>query len=97
MAELTDREKKIILIKFIMHGNSPYTSLSIDDREKHLIASMQLLGYDYDQAEMLDLGEAILAVQQQVIDSAAGFINTLPKDVVAKAMKYSMTAFKRES
>ena len=95
MAELTDREKKIILIKFIIHGNSPYTNLSIDDREKHLIATMQLLGFDYDKDEMLDLGESILQVQQQVIDSASGFINSLPKDVIAKAMKYSMTAFKR--
>ena len=55
MAELTDREKKIILIKFIIHGMSPYTNLSIDDREKHLIATMQLLGFDYDKDEMIDL------------------------------------------
>ena len=95
MVELTDREKKIILIKFIMHGNSPYTSLSVDDREKHLIASMQLLGFDYNKDEMLDIGESILAVQQQLTDSAQGFINSLPKDVVASAMKYSMSMFKR--
>ena len=95
MVELTDREKKIILVKFIMHGNSPYTSLSVDDREKHLIASMQLLGFDYNKDEMLDIGESILAVQQQLTDSAQGFINSLPKDVVANAMKYSMSMFKR--
>lgn len=95
MVELTEREKKIILIKFIMHGNSPYTSLSVDDREKHLIASMNLLGFDYDKNEMLDLGEAILAVQQQMNDAARGFINSLPKDAVERAMKYSMSMFKR--
>ena len=96
MVELTDREKKLILIKFIMHGMSPYTSLSVDDREKHLIASMQLLGFDYNKDEMLDLGESILQVQQQVIDSASGFINSLPAETVQRALKYSMTLFKRK-
>ena len=95
MVELTDREKKIILIKFIMHGNSPYSTLSIDDREKHLIASMQLLGFDYSKDEMLDIGESILALQKQLVDSAQGFINSMPKDVIASAMKYSMSMFKR--
>ena len=95
MVELTDREKKIILIKFVMHGNSPYTSLSVDDREKHLIAAVQLLGFDYNKDEMLDIGESILAVQKQLLDSAQGFINSLPKDVITNAMKYSMSMFKR--
>ena len=96
MAELTDREKKIILIKFIMHGMSPYTELRVEDREKHLIAAMEMLGYAYDKNEMLDLGEAILRVQQQVIDSASGFINSVPAETIARAMKYSMTLFKRK-
>lgn len=96
MVELTDREKKIVLIKFIMHGNSPYTSLSVDDREKHLIAAMQLLGFDYNKDEMLDIGESILAVQQQMMDSAKGFINSLPKGTVERAMKYSMSMFGRK-
>ena len=95
MVELTEREQKIVMIKFIMHGNGPYMTLSVDDREKHLIAALQLLGFDYDKNEMLDLGDAIIGVQQQMIDSAAGFINTLPKDTVQRALKYSMQAFKR--
>ena len=78
-----------------MHGNSPYTILSIDDREKHLIAAMQLLGFDYNKDEMLDIGESILAVQQSVVDSAQGFINKLDPKMVAHAMKYSMSMFKR--
>lgn len=95
MVELTEREVKIVLIKFIMHGMSPYTSLSVDDREKHLIAAMNIMGIEYKKDEMLDLGEAILATQQRMVDSAKGFINSLPKDQVASAMKYAMSMFKR--
>ena len=95
MVELTEREKKIVMIKFIMHGTGPYMALSPDDREKHLIAAMQLLGYDYNQDEMLDLGDAILAVQQDMIDAASGFLNLIPADVVKNAIKHSMSMFKR--
>lgn len=95
MVELTEREIKIVLIKFIMHGMSPYTSLSVDDREKHLIAALNVMGMEYKKDEMLDLGEAILATQQRMVDSAKGFINSLPKDQVANAMRYAMSMFKR--
>lgn len=95
MVELTEREIKIVLIKFIMHGMSPYTSLSIDDREKHLIAALNVMGMEYKKDEMLDLGEAILVIQQRMVDSAKGFINSLPKDQVANAMRYAMSMFKR--
>ena len=95
MVELTEREKKIVMIKFVMHGVGPYQNLSVDEREKHLIAALQIMGIQYDRDEMLDLGEAILAVQQSMIDSARGFINLIPKDQVANALKYAQSMFKR--
>ena len=95
MVELTEREKKIVMIKFVMHGVGPYQNLSVDEREKHLIAALQLMGIQYNRDEMLDLGEAILAVQQSMMDSARGFINSIPKDQVANALKYAQSMFKR--
>lgn len=95
MVELTEREKKIVMIKFVMHGVGPYQNLSVDEREKHLIAALQIMGIQYDRDEMLDLGEAILAVQQSMMDSARGFINSIPKDQVANALKYAQSMFKR--
>lgn len=95
MVELTEREKKIVMIKFVMHGVGPYQNLSVDEREKHLIAALQIMGMQYNRDEMLDLGEAILAVQQSMMDSARGFINSIPKDQVANALKYAQSMFKR--
>lgn len=96
MVELTDREKKIVMIKFIMHGVGPYQDLPVDDREKHLIAAIQLLGFQYNKEEMLDLGEGILAVQQQMINSAMGFVNMVPKDQIQNALRYAQEMFKRK-
>lgn len=74
MVELTDREKKIVLIKYIIHGNSPFAEAPLEIRVQMLQASLKLSGIKYDEPEMLDLGEAILQVQQDSNDSNLGFL-----------------------
>jgi hypothetical protein len=86
MVELSDREKKIVLIKYIIHGVSPYDTVSIDIREQMLIASLKTMGLDYDKSEMLDLGEAILKVQEDHQQSLIGFLKA-NKEQTAEAMK----------
>ena len=85
LVEFTDREKKIVLIKYIIHGVSPYSELPMSTRTAMLKASAKFLELSFDEAEWLDIGEACLAVQKQVQDSAMGFIET-NKDMVDKAL-----------
>jgi len=85
MVELTDREKKIILIKYIIHGVSPYDQLPLDVREQMLIASLKTMGLKYDKTEMLDLGEAILSVQGDHKQSLIGFLQS-NKEATKRAM-----------
>ena len=93
MVELTEREKKIIMIKFIMHGVGPFQHLSVDARENMLMASLKVLGFEYNKDEMLDIGQAILATQQQFIAKAMGFLE-LNKEDVRKALDFSGRLFK---
>ena len=58
MVELTDRERKIILIKYIIHGNSPFAETPLSTRVQMLQSALKLSGIKYDESEMLDLGEA---------------------------------------
>ena len=60
---LTDREKKIILIKYIIHGLSPFSKESLDTRISMLKAALLSLGWEYDEAEMLKIGQSILDFQ----------------------------------
>lgn len=76
MVELTEREKKIVLIKYIIHGVSPYQEAPLDVREKMLVAALKVYGLKYEKNEMLDIGEAILKIQQEINDSALGFLKT---------------------
>ena len=86
MAELTDREKKIVLIKYIIHGVSPYSEAPLDIREQMLIAALNYYGINYQESEMLDIGEAILKTQQDVNDSCMGFLKS-NKSLVKEALK----------
>lgn len=85
MVELTEREKKIVLIKYIIHGNSPFAEAPLETRVQMLQAALKVSGIKYDEAELLDLGEAILAVQQDTNDSSIGFLHT-NKSLVDKAL-----------
>jgi len=85
MAELTEREKKIVLIKYIIHGTSPYDSIPLDQRVQMLEASLKTSGIEYDSTELLDLGSAILEVQKNANDSIQGFLNN-NKGLVQQAL-----------
>lgn len=74
MVELTEREKKIVLIKFIMHNDGPFSKLPMNVRETMLMTTCKLLGYEYDKDAMLDLGLAILDVQKAVNSSGEQFM-----------------------
>lgn len=76
MVELTDREKKIIMIKFIIHGVSPYQGVSIELRGQMLEASLKTMGIQYTKSELLDLGEACIALQEDQRQSLLGFLTT---------------------
>ena len=85
MAELTEREKKIVLIKYIIHGNSPFSEAPLETRVQMLQAALKLSGIRYNEAELLDLGEAILAAQQATNDSSLGFLKN-NKSLVDRAL-----------
>lgn len=84
MAELTEREKKIVLIKFIMHGEKGFGALSVDTREQVLQVAMALLKMKYDKAEMLDLAEAIRKTQETISEAGKGFM-TNNKELIKDA------------
>ena len=70
MAELTEREQKIVLIDFTVHSKAGmFASLPSEIKEQMLMAIMKLKGIPYDQREMLDLGQAMLDEQQAIMDS----------------------------
>ena len=78
MVELTDREKKIVLIKFIMHGME---QLPVENRVQILKVAMKLLGMNYNEQEMFDINDAVAQVQQSVIGASQGFLKN-NKDLV---------------
>ena len=55
MVELTTREKKIIMIKWLMHESNPCTKEPVETREKMLITGLKTLGIEYNKDEMLDM------------------------------------------
>lgn len=85
MVELTEREKKIILIKYIVHGNSPYADADMDTRVQMLQSALKVSGIEYNQGELLDIGQAILDVQSAANESALGFLKN-NKSLVNKAL-----------
>ena len=87
MAELTEREKKIVCIKFIMHNDGPFKKLPMSVRETMLASAVKLLGYDYDDKEMLDLGQAVVDLQHEINQSGAKFLDT-NKDIIKEALKH---------
>ncbi len=87
MVELNEREKKIVLIKFIMHNDGPFSKLPMDVRETMLATTCKLLDYEYDKDAMLDLGNAILDVQKAVHSSGEQFMNA-NADTIKEALKH---------
>jgi|TARA_R110002096_G_scaffold296525_2_gene491000 hypothetical protein len=84
MIPLTSKEKKIVLIKYIIHGVSPFAEASLDIRIKMLKSAMKKIGLHYDEEEMLSIGEQCLEVQGSLNNSMMDYIKG-HKDMVIKA------------
>ena len=96
MVELTDREKQIVMIKFIVHGNGPFSNTPVPQRVKMLEAAIKVMGLEWNEQEMFDLGEAVIATQQQFLDSGMGWMekNQDAIDAGLKIMGTGMDRFK---
>jgi len=81
---LTDREQKIVLVKFIIHGNSPYADVPLGTRIKMLKVAVEKSGLIYDENELMIIGQQCLDVQAKLNNNLMGFIKR-NKDVVIKA------------
>lgn len=76
MAELTEREKKMVYIHMIMHSPSgPYENMPLETRENMLAVCLKMRGMEYDQREMLDLGQAIVVERSLMLQAGAGFLD----------------------
>lgn len=74
MVELTEREKKLALVKYIIHGVSPFSEASIGLRAQMLQAAAGVMGMQYDEAEFMEIGQACLDFQAVVNAHLSGFI-----------------------
>jgi len=81
---LTDKEKKIVLIKYIVHGVSPFDKASIDTRVRMLKSAVEKSGMIYDDAEMQSIGQECLDLQGKLNIGLMDFIKS-NKDMVIKA------------
>mgnify|MGYP003633750625 CR=1 FL=1 len=81
---LTDREKKIILIKYIIHGVSPFSEASIDTRIKMLKSAVQKSGMRYDDAELQLIGQECLELQGKLNSGLMEYLRA-NKDMIIKA------------
>lgn len=84
MAELTDREQKIVIMKQIMDGKQ-YEKVPIETRSQMVYATLKTMGLDFTGEEIQDLGEAIGEVQKRSYDSLIGFLHT-NKELVAESI-----------
>lgn len=83
--ELTEREEKIILIKYIIHGVSPFSDVPLKLRVKMLVSAAKICGYEYDDVEWQKLGRSIIAVHYKVNEKLAGMLSD-NKDLVKTVM-----------
>ncbi len=72
---LTVREVKIIMIKYIVHGVSPFSEAPLETRIKLLQTAAAQFGFDYNDDEFQELGRACLEVQKRINDNAVEFLN----------------------
>jgi len=81
---LTDKEKKIVLIKYIIHGVSPFDKAHIDTRIKMLKSAVEKCGMSYNDMEMQSIGQECLDLQGGLNKGLMNFIKS-NKDVLVKA------------
>tara|TARA_B110000467_G_scaffold155607_1_gene168083 strand:- start:402 stop:752 length:351 start_codon:yes stop_codon:yes gene_type:complete len=81
---LTDKEKKIVLIKYIIHGTSPFAETSLEIRIRMLKEAVEKCGMTYNDAEMQEIGQECITLQGMLNSKLMGYV-TSNKDVVIKA------------
>ena len=81
---LTDREKKIVLIKYIVHGVSPFSKAPLDTRIKMLKSAVKKCGMEYDENELMIFGQQCLDLQAKLNSGLMDHIKN-NKDMVIKA------------
>jgi len=74
MIDLTEREKKLCLIKYIIHGASPFSEAPLELRVKMFKAACQILEWEYNEKDLLELGQAALNFQGYVNAHLTSFI-----------------------
>lgn len=81
---LTDKEKKIVLIKYIVHGVSPFAEASLETRIRMLKQAVEKCGMKYNDAEMQEIGQECITFQGELNESLMNVIKS-NKDIVIKA------------
>lgn len=81
---LTDKEKKIVLIKYIIHGTSPFAEASLETRIRMLRQAVEKCGMSYNDAEMQEIGQECITLQGMLNSKLMSHV-TSNKDVVIKA------------
>ena len=81
---LTEKEKKIVLIKYIVHGVSPFSEAQLNTRLKMLKAAVEKCGMKYDDEELQSIGQECLELQGQLNSGLMEFLRA-NKDMIVKA------------
>lgn len=73
---LTDKEKKIVLIKYIIHGVSPFSEAPLGTRIKMLKAAVENCGMIYDEDELMLIGQECIDLQSKLNNYMMKFIES---------------------
>lgn len=84
MTDFTDREKAIILVKYIVHGNSPFAEATLEKRIKMLTVAVKVMKLNISMDELFKIGEEIILTQGEFIGTQKRFIRN-NKDVLVRA------------
>ena len=71
---LTDREKKLALVKYIIHGTSPFSDAPLETRINMLKAASNIIGIGFDESEYMEIGQECLFFQEEVNQSLSKFL-----------------------
>jgi hypothetical protein len=82
--KLSEREQKIVLIKYIIHGASPFDKAPLETRVNMLKAALAVINCNYNEKELLGIGQACLDLQQKTNDKLKKF-NSKHTDVLVRA------------
>jgi|TARA_B110000438_G_scaffold46724_1_gene46912 two-component SAPR family response regulator len=80
----TDREKKIVLIKYIIHGVAPFSEAPLGTRIKMLKAAVEKCGMVYNDDELMQIGQECIELQGQLNSGLMEFLRA-NKDMIVKA------------